>query len=136
MVLGPLVTATKRTGVVKSTERQRRLRALWSSTEPYRDGLTYREWQQRNGKAQRDRELAAQRAVDPDSEGAAAGDAPAGSASVDASAPIDAVAAGHADRPAEEERPASSSAPAAVIDDGDDADPKARRRPWHRTRAR
>lgn len=129
------MTATKRAGVVKSTERQRRLRALWSSTEPYRDGLTYREWQQRNGKAQRDRELAALRAVNsPDSDGAAAGDVPAGSAS-DASAPTDEVAAGHADRPAEEERPASSSATTAV-DDGEDADPKARRRPWHRTRAR
>lgn len=44
--------------IVKRSDRAKAIAAKWNSTEPYRDGLTYREWMRAHAKAQRKRELA------------------------------------------------------------------------------
>jgi hypothetical protein len=129
---------TRRRSIVKRSDRAKRMSSLWDSKEIYRDGLTYREWMSRRAKAQRERELAAARAIpttDPLTEAAAppaakAEEQPAPAEPPDRTEKVPAAATteqeGAGREPAVDAEPAPSSAA--------EAHPKGRRSRWRRTR--
>lgn len=129
---------TRAKTVVKRTDRAKRVRAQWASKEPYRDGLTYREWMSDHAKAQRARELASVNNRDTGGET----DAPSAAKAAEQPAPVDPPDRTVTDAPGRGDSEGSGSDAAATTSrpgpsaHEDEGRPKVRRVPsWRRRRA-
>lgn len=125
---------TRAKTVVKRTDQAKRARAKWASKEPYRDGLTYREWMSKHAKDQRARELATVNNRDTSFEA----DAPSAAEAAEQPAPADPSDRTVTDTESEGSGPdvaATTSRPGPSSHE-DEGRPKARRVPsWRRRRA-